>query len=81
MKGVAHYKKDGTIHRGGTHKMPNGDLHTGDTHNAGSEKLFHFNELSESAKRVAKKVTKKQGATKKKVNKIIRKRSNYKSGY
>ena len=22
MKGVNHYKKDGTVHKGGTHKMP-----------------------------------------------------------
>ena len=81
MKGVAHYKKDGTIHKGGTHKMPNGELHTGNTHNAGSEKLFHFNELSASAKKVAKKDTKKRGATKSKANKIIRKRSKPQSGY
>ena len=32
MKGVPHYFKDGTKHKGGTHKMPNGDLHSGKTH-------------------------------------------------
>ena len=58
MKGVAHYKKDGTLHEGGTHKMPNGELHTGDKHNSSSVKLFHFNELSPSAKKVAKKQNK-----------------------
>lgn len=57
MKGVAHYKKDGSVHEGGTHKMPNGDIHTGEKHNAGSEKLFHFDELSSSAKKVAKNKT------------------------
>ena len=28
MKGVNHYKKDGTLHTGGTHKMPDGSLHS-----------------------------------------------------
>ena len=28
MKGVKHYKKDGTEHKGSSHKMPNGELHT-----------------------------------------------------
>ena len=33
MKGVKHYKRDGTLqHKGGSHKMPNGDLHSGKTH-------------------------------------------------
>ena len=27
MKGVKHYKRDGTLHTGSSHKMPNGDLH------------------------------------------------------
>ena len=26
MKGVNHYKKDGTLHTGGTHKMPDGSF-------------------------------------------------------
>ena len=26
MKGVKHYKKDGTVHTGATHKMPDGSL-------------------------------------------------------
>ncbi len=26
MKGVKHYKKDGTEHKGSSHKMPNGEL-------------------------------------------------------
>ena len=32
MRGVKHYKKDGTIHTAGTHKMPNGELHSGAKH-------------------------------------------------
>jgi len=51
MKGVAHYKKDGSVHKGGTHKMPNGETHTGKLHNKGSQKLFHFKDLPASVKR------------------------------
>jgi hypothetical protein len=52
MKGVAHYFKDGTRHMGGTHKMPNGK-----THGKTSKKLFHFKDLSETAKKKARKRT------------------------
>ena len=31
MKGVKHYKKDGTEHTGSTHKMKDGSLHSGKT--------------------------------------------------
>tara|TARA_X000001382_G_C3025208_1_gene132975 strand:+ start:340 stop:513 length:174 start_codon:yes stop_codon:yes gene_type:complete len=55
MKGVKHYKKDGTLHTGGTHKMPNGSLHSGKTHGKTSVKLFHFKELSDAAKKKARK--------------------------
>ena len=55
MKGVNHYKKDGTLHKGGTHKMPNGSLHSGKTHGKTSVKLFHYGELSETAKAKARK--------------------------
>ena len=54
MKGVKHYKKDGTKHKGGSHKMPNGDLHSGKTHGKTSVKLFHFKDLSKKAKIKAK---------------------------
>ncbi len=54
MKGVKHYKKDGTEHKGGLHKMPNGDLHSGKTHGKTSVKLFHFKDLSKKAKIKAK---------------------------
>lgn len=54
MKGVKHYKKDGTLHTGGTHKMPDGFLHSGKTHGKTSVKLFHLKELSATAKKKAK---------------------------
>ena len=54
MKGVKHYKRDGTEHKSGSHKMPNGDLHTGKTHGKTSVKLFHFKDLSKTAKVKAK---------------------------
>tara|TARA_R110002012_G_scaffold13062_4_gene56905 strand:+ start:1372 stop:1554 length:183 start_codon:yes stop_codon:yes gene_type:complete len=54
-KGVKHYFKSGKVHKGGYHKMPNGNLHSGKTHGKTSQRLFHFGELSKSAKVVAKK--------------------------
>jgi hypothetical protein len=54
MKGVKHYKKDGTEHKGNSHKMPNGGLHTNKTHTKTSVKLFHLNELGSKAKSKAK---------------------------
>ena len=54
-KGVKHFKKDGNIHTGGTHKMPNGELHSGARHTKNSKKLFHFSELSDRAKKKARK--------------------------
>ena len=48
-KGVPHYFRDGTEHKGGMHKMPNGDMHSGKTHGKNSKKLFHLNELSATA--------------------------------
>jgi hypothetical protein len=54
VKGVKHYKKDGTEHKGSTHKMPDGSLHSNKTHTKTSVKLFHFSELSKSAKKKAK---------------------------
>lgn len=55
MKGVKHYKKDGTTYSGGSHKMPDGSSHTGKAHGKTSVKLFHFKDLSEAAKKKAKK--------------------------
>ena len=52
-KGVKHYKRDGTEYKGGTHKMPDGSLHSGKTQGKTSVKLFHFEELSKTAKEKA----------------------------
>ena len=41
MKGVKHYKRDGTEHKGSSHKMANGTLHTNKKHTKTSVKLFH----------------------------------------
>ena len=49
-KGVPHYFRDGTEHKGGMHKMPNGQMHSGKTHGKTSVKLFHFKDLSKKAK-------------------------------
>jgi len=54
MKGVNHYKRDGTLHTGSTHKMPNGDLHTNKSHTKTSVKLFHLKDLSKKAQVKAK---------------------------
>lgn len=54
-KGMKHYFRDGTEHKGGTHKMPNGQLHSGARHTANSKRLFHLNELSKAAKKKAMK--------------------------
>jgi hypothetical protein len=59
MKGVKHYKKDGTVHTGSTHKMPDGSLHTGKTHSKTSVKLFHYKDLSKTAKAKADGTSKK----------------------
>jgi len=52
-KGMPHYFRDGTKHTGGTHKMPNGDVHSGASHGSSSKKLFHYDELSKTAKEKA----------------------------
>ena len=44
MKGVPHFKKDGTIYKGLTHKT-SGKLMSGKTHTAKSVYVFHINEL------------------------------------
>jgi len=54
-KGVAHYFKDGTRHKGGSHKMPNGELHSGASHSRNSRRLLHFAQLSDKAKKKAMK--------------------------
>jgi len=54
MKGVNHYKKDGTLFTGNSHKMPDGSLHSGKTHTKSSVKLFHLKDLSATARKKAK---------------------------
>jgi len=54
MKGVKHYKKDGTVYKGEMHKMANGTLHSGKTHTASSVRLYHLKELSKKAQAKAK---------------------------
>jgi len=54
MKGVKHYKRDGSLHKGSSHKMPNGSLHTNKSHTKTSVKLFHFKDLSKTAKAKAR---------------------------
>jgi hypothetical protein len=56
-KGVPHYFRDGTRHKGGMHKMPDGSLQSGARHTASSKKLFHFGQLSDTAKKKARKKT------------------------
>jgi len=53
-KGMKHYLRDGTEHKGTMHKMANGTLHTSKTHTANSKKLFHFKDLSKTAQKKAK---------------------------
>jgi hypothetical protein len=55
MKGVKHYKKDGTLYTGNTHKMPDGSLQSGKTHGKTSVNLYHLSELSDAAKKKVKK--------------------------
>jgi len=54
-KSSKHYFRDGKEHKGNKHKMPNGQLHSGKTHGKTSERLYHFGELSKTAKTKARK--------------------------
>jgi hypothetical protein len=57
MKGVPHYKKDGTLYKGkNTHKDSSGRIMTGKTHTKSSVDLFHLKELP---KKVQDKINKK----------------------
>jgi len=55
MKGVKHFKKNGTEHTGSSHKMANGTLHTNKSHTKTSVRLFHLKDLSVAAKKKARK--------------------------
>jgi len=50
-----HYFKDGSVHKGATHKMPNGQIHTGAKHGPSSKQVVHFKDLSARAKKAARK--------------------------
>jgi hypothetical protein len=53
-KGVKHYLRDGSEWSGSYHKMPNGSLHTNKSHTKTSKPLFHYADLSKTAKKKAK---------------------------
>lgn len=53
MKGITHYRIDGTPYEGETHAMPGGILQTGASHNSGSVRVYQFQELSPEAKKNA----------------------------
>lgn len=53
-KGVKHYKRDGTVFKGKMHKMSDGTLHSGVNHTSSSIKLYHFKDLSKTAKTKAR---------------------------
>ena len=49
-KGVKHYFKNGTEHKGATHKDAKGKVMSGKTHATSSKFLVHFKDLSKTAK-------------------------------
>ena len=53
MKGVKHYLKNGTEHKGAMHTT-NGIPMTGAKHTKGSRNLFHKNELSAAVRKKIK---------------------------
>ena len=52
--GVKHYFRDGKEYKGKYHKMPDGSLHSGATHGRTSKRLFHYGDLSKTAKAKAR---------------------------
>ncbi len=48
MKNMKHYKKDGTLFTGNSHKMKDGTLHTNKNHSSTSVRLYHKKELSKA---------------------------------
>jgi len=54
MENVKHYKRDGTLFTGKSHRMADGVLHSGKKHTKTSVKLFHLKDLSATAKKKAK---------------------------
>tara|TARA_R110000796_G_scaffold249741_1_gene377882 strand:+ start:746 stop:922 length:177 start_codon:yes stop_codon:yes gene_type:complete len=47
MKGVKHYKRNGSLHTGSSHKMADGTLHSGKTHSKNSVPLFHAKDFKQ----------------------------------
>ena len=54
MATTMHYKKDGSVFKGKTHKMPNGQVHSGAKHSASSARVFHYSDLSKAAQKKAR---------------------------
>jgi len=54
MEGVKHYKRNGTLFTGKSHKMADGTLHSGQNHTKTSVKLYHLKDLSATARKKAK---------------------------
>jgi hypothetical protein len=54
-KGVKHYFKTGKEHKGTTHKDAKGKVMSGAKHTASSKFLVHMKDLSDTAKKVARK--------------------------
>ena len=53
-KGVKHYFRDGTEHKGGMHKDAKGRPMSGAKHTSSSKDLYHLKDLSATAKKKAK---------------------------
>jgi|TARA_E500000318_G_C3487733_1_gene183061 hypothetical protein len=51
MKGVPHYKKDGSLYCGSSHKDESGRPMTGRMHTDKSEYLFHYEDLEPNVKK------------------------------
>ena len=54
LKGVKHYFRDGTEHKGGTHKDAKGRLMSGAKHTKNSKYLYHKSELPKQKKKGGK---------------------------
>ena len=51
---VKHYKKNGSVYTGKTHRMPNGTIHSGSEHRPSSIRLYHYSYLSKKSKEKAR---------------------------
>jgi len=55
MAAGIHYFRDGTKYRGAVHKHPDGTIMTGARMTPASKKVLHFSQLSDAAKKKARK--------------------------